>query len=129
MGVNGNLFDPSLAQTGTITLAYSYIGSNGCANSASQVVLVDLCTGNSEETLDTEVRLFPNPASDKLQLMMYGSAFPCVVSIYNTQGQQIDNYTCNKNKMTIDVEAYPAGIYFVSIKRKTTTISVKFIKN
>jgi hypothetical protein len=42
-GVTGNQFDPAMAGAGNHTVTYSFTDSNGCSNSATTTIVVEVC--------------------------------------------------------------------------------------
>lgn len=73
------------------------------------------------------LNVYPNPASDFVNVETENLNF---INIYNIQGQKISSFTVDDDVMTININDYPTGIYFVegvdmSFNRKVTRIVVK----
>lgn len=82
--------------------------------------------GNEEFTLLKDVKLYPNPVSNTLNLEL-----PSNVSIeksvfYNALGQIIKEST---NEVSWDVSALPSGVNFIKIYTDSGTKQLKFIKS
>ncbi|MGV3640460.1 MAG: T9SS type A sorting domain-containing protein, partial [Adhaeribacter sp.] len=89
-GVLNNKFTPSAAGVGTHTLTYTYSDAAGCTASASQPVVVEICTGLAEEEILKTMSLFPNPAQGTLQLAFRLPApGPLTVKLLSMSGQVV----------------------------------------
>ncbi|MDC8105148.1 T9SS type A sorting domain-containing protein [Chryseobacterium sp. B21-037] len=88
-------------------------------------------TTNSKNTkLDhiiTKIDVFPNPVKNILQIR---SPEPVnTIDIFDSMGRSVSHQSCGKGDCTINTSGYPAGIYLIKIKTKSTEISKKIIKN
>lgn len=74
------------------------------------------------------INIYPNPVTDNLNLdLELNEGFSSAV-IYNTLGEkvsEIDNYQSGES---IDVSAYPNGIYLITITNGNKVMNSKFIK-
>ncbi|MHC1708750.1 MAG: T9SS type A sorting domain-containing protein [Bacteroidales bacterium] len=79
-----------------------------------------------------ELYIFPNPASDILNLSLSnGKLSNWIVDIYNVHGQLIkhfNNVINNNEEIIIDVSDLNSGIYWIQLSDFQDTISGKFIK-
>jgi hypothetical protein len=66
----------------------------------------------------------PNPTSDFVQLHLTESAR---VSIYNTQGQMVNNGEYQPNQL-LDLSDLPSGLYFVSARSTSGVYSARLVK-
>jgi hypothetical protein len=70
---------------------------------------------------DEELRLYPNPVSDRLMVSYapVSSSTQVSISLYNAQGQVLLNQTLRKElgvfTHTIQVSTYSTGLYFVRL--------------
>jgi len=72
-----------------------------------------------------KLEVFPNPASKILNL---NSRFSnCEYSIFDVSGRKI-KYGRHSLKDEIDVEAFPAGVYFLRLKTSEGYFTSKFVK-
>jgi hypothetical protein len=83
----------------TVSWHYSYDGSN---------------TAIEDVVNHPEFQLYPNPASDFVQISLNGNY---VVSIYNTLGK-LERTATGSNLSTINLEGLVSGIHLVSIQTK-----------
>ena len=82
----------------------------------------------SENPLANKVFLFPNPASDFLELRLDDSITQGTYAISDTSGKQLVLESINSNTMRIDVPTLSRGLYFVTITTVAGTITFKFVK-
>lgn len=83
--------------------------------------------GESENTIKNKIKIYPNPASDKLFIEQ--SCDNCFIAIYSGQGQEICKYS-KIDKSGIDISQLSKGFYIYSItdRQNSTPIIGKFIK-
>ncbi len=80
---------------------------------------------------ESQLTLFPNPANDRLNIIIPGSIInndQFLYAISNVTGAEITNGTFNEKSNTVNVSQLPRGIYFISIKSDTEIYTKKFIK-
>ncbi|MCZ8284595.1 MAG: zinc-dependent metalloprotease, partial [Bacteroidia bacterium] len=110
-GVSGNTFSPTVAGAGTFTINYSYTNSNGCSNSTSKVITVQLCTG-LEEINGGEWSVYPNPAKESLVIKF--ASMPennAAVELYDATGKLVVSRRATEQSVTLDVQHMASGIY------------------
>ncbi|MGY0392211.1 T9SS type A sorting domain-containing protein [Bizionia sp. KMM 8389] len=81
--------------------------------------------GLEDDIYDFELKLYPNPASDRLFIKSNKTINR--LTIYNVNGQVIKQIHSISNG--VDVSSLPTGLYFLNIKTAKGEISKKFIKN
>jgi len=87
------------------------------------VVLPD-CINSTSSTHEIAMRLFPNPASEKIFIdspLWINEAY-----IFNSTGQLIYKQK-NVQDQTIDISSLPSGIYTIQLKNQQTSSSKKII--
>lgn len=72
------------------------------------------------------VRLYPNPASDNLNILISNTIELQKVSIYNLQGQQVDVFSGNQTNLNIS--KLKSGVYLVKIDTNQGTVNHQLIK-
>lgn len=73
-----------------------------------------------------KMRLYPNPASDNVFVLLPAGSGNCRLEITNTNGQIADCKTVS-GKTEFNVSNYPPGIYFVRAVGESYTGSVKMV--
>ena len=76
-----------------------------------------------KETNHSTTQIYPNPASDKINIVYHGEN-STKANIYNILGVQLKESVITKGINTIDIKALPKGIYFIKIEGK----AFKFVK-
>ncbi|NDI98388.1 S8 family serine peptidase [Flavobacterium sp. LaA7.5] len=85
--------------------------------------------GNKEYSLNgQQLRLFPNPADEKLTISLENSNGGFEIKIFNTLGQIVYGDTSLLNKKEIDIADLKSGIYFVEIKNQNKVYTKRIIK-
>lgn len=96
---------------------------NGCEYSFQQPVDVS-SLGITEN--DQRFTLFPNPATDQVQIV-FGSMAE-LISVKDIHGKVITTYAVDGNALVLDISSWSSGVYFVEILGETIIGTVKFLK-
>lgn len=86
--------------------------ANGC--SAEYAVQVPLVVGTDFPQDPVSLRLYPNPATDHIQIDMQG-AIPVAAQLFDVRGRLWASWDTENLKAPLDVTALPAGVYVVSV--------------
>lgn len=78
----------------------------------------------TEDAKKINLQIFPNPASDILNITQVSSS--ANYNIYNASGQLVSKGNISNNK--VNVSKLPKGIYFIEVQEKGQSSKVKFIK-
>lgn len=94
-----------------------------------QVAVASPCEFDAvvDKSLSKKIKLYPNPASEQIQLEMPDNFNPAWYSLKGVAGNQIiavENYDKNK---PIDVSFLSKGIYFLKLKSDKLTAAKRFI--
>ncbi len=88
----------------------------------SDIIAVESC----ESEIIEEIRLYPNPASEKLSLLLnHETEADCAILIYNQLGHEV--FASRKFIPVIDLTNFPAGVYTVRFYNNSTTINKKLV--
>jgi PKD repeat protein len=120
------------ARTYNVTAAGSYavqITSGQCSLMSGAVVL----TGSPEENIARQpFKLYPNPASDALNIELPALKKPVKVTIYNTLGMKLAEQEAAPHQtdglIKLPVARYPNGHYFVRVTGEGIQYTQSFIK-
>jgi len=123
---NGNVvasFSPSVAGVGTHLITYSFDNGNGCVASASSTFEVG-CTNLAENSLENEVKLFPNPTNDMLNII--SGELILEVVILDQSGRIVDKFDARNNNLSRNVSNLNNGVYYIEIKTESNNKKMKF---
>jgi serralysin len=82
----------------------------------------------SENTSTNEIKVYPNPASNRINFQM-NCCKNLLVRICNLNGQTVFNQKGGLgNSFSIDVSAFEAAVYFIEISDGNTVYRTKFVK-
>lgn len=100
----------------------TFNSGTSCTDTICINVTVGMATTNPEEYLnDAEIRIFPNPASDKINFAFTGNDKGATdIFLYSLDGSVQQNHSVNATPgqpiKPIDISQLPSGIYFVTIR-------------
>lgn len=117
-------FGTSLIDAGNY---YIYaVDESGNVSLPSEMVTITL-PNSIEKTTNNSVNIYPNPASENLQIANCRNN--SIISIYNIYGQQIANYKTVSNRENLDISGLKSGIYLIKIQQENgDAVTVKFVK-
>ena len=77
-----------------------------------------------EQAEQTEVAIYPNPASDKVFVQLDGVDADeiCVLDIY---GKQVKRMAAAEGKQAIDLQGFAKGMYFVQVRDAGTVVATR----
>jgi len=113
--------------------------NTGLSNTVENVMHVEPCPGQEEEKFvkdsskqkiilpeaKTGVRIYPNPATDVVNINLSGVAGPSTVKIYSSNGELLKTLTTSKlqNYLQVNISGLKKGVYSIQL------ISVKEMKS
>lgn len=102
----------------------------GTQNVSNGGTCCSLPTGITAYVDESLVSVFPNPAADNLAVSFATPVNKATVKIVNVAGQIVKEINAvSGTSVTIDVAAFPAGVYFVETTNEGAVIHSKFVKN
>ncbi len=114
-----------LQQTGIYTLQIEKFGCKTVSNPI-EIIVENILSG--EEAGDIQVKAFPNPASETLQIVLPAMGeSKATIKLFNTRGEIImsDSFT---NSTMIDLKGIPDGVYLLSFDLNNKQFVKKIIK-
>jgi hypothetical protein len=88
----------------------------------------DATVGTFDQQLDQTLKVFPNPATDRLNVA-FGQAVegPVALRLINLQGQMLTQQALNSvsGTLELDISQLPGGIYFLNVQTQQGTVSRK----
>ena len=124
-GMNLNVFQPSVADTGIHVIYYAYQDLNGCIGIDSVTTIVDVCNSINYMPFDL-CSFFPNPA-DNLVMLNFSRQTNGKINLLNAMGISVLNREISDSELLIDVSFMPSGLYFFKIEFDNKTIYRKII--
>ncbi|MFA5782131.1 MAG: SBBP repeat-containing protein, partial [Bacteroidales bacterium] len=125
VNASGNIYVAGVFRSPTITF-----GSTTLTNASLDDIFLaklgsDTITKINELSNSLNISVFPNPATNNI---IIESPHQAVIEISNIQGQLIKTLAANSNKTSVDVSAFPSGMYFVKVKAEKGIAVKKFVK-
>jgi Secretion system C-terminal sorting domain/SprB repeat len=113
-GVNGGSFDPANANAGANIITYTYTDAQtGCSASNTDIIVVDACTGVSENLVADAFSIYPNPNNGNF-LLQLNTTQAATIFIYDAIGQLVQTKKILPHvQQQISIES--AGVYLISI--------------
>jgi PKD repeat protein len=113
-GATGN----TIAINPTVTSVYTVTGSdpgNACVSTRIFTFSILPCTGIEESDLDKNcLRIFPNPAGNKLMVTTCLATVSGIIKIYDTSGKKVMELT-TQNNQEIELSLSPAVYYLILV--------------
>ena len=91
-----------------------------------QVLIIDNTVNSTENILDYPVEIFPNPATDVLQLN-FGDLQVEQLELYNTVGQMVVQTPIKNTQTTLNISDLERGIYVVKLYAKEGIVTRKIL--
>jgi hypothetical protein len=123
-----NSTNTTLSLSPLVTNVYTVKGTdaNGCSNTATVSVIVNLCSGLASNSAEIKmVKVFPNPFSDICQIEM---ALDAEVTLSDITGKQVFKTHYAAGNHTVDLSTVPSGIYLLRLTSGNTTENLRLMK-
>lgn len=120
--------------TETTTYEVTATNSNGCVRTGQVTVVVDICSGVSEELTNGEIKVFPNPTNGVINVEFLAEGNDdVVIRVYDLLGslknEQVFTRRGTQFKQNLDVSDFVEGVYYLEIEVDGNTFTRKLIKN
>jgi hypothetical protein len=83
-------------------------------------------TSVAEQQLSSQLKAFPNPATDLLQLQLQNNQASALVQLYDLSGREVKRVLMSEMQTTLDISDLAAGMY--NLRMKGAAGSLKIIK-
>jgi PKD repeat protein len=114
----------SITTGGTYSLLVT--NTDGCSSSDSIQIIEDPCASLNEQIV-LELTLMPNPTRDIAYIKTSGLNIT-KISIYNAEGQFVNELTNIDEEVLIDLSTFSRGVYFVKAIYKEGSLVRKLVK-
>ncbi|MFC4633094.1 DUF1028 domain-containing protein [Dokdonia ponticola] len=97
-----------------------------------QILYDDFVLSLPDNSLENNVRIFPNPVSDQFQVLLPPATFISKIEVFDMSGKQVylqTQFTGLDTGEVIDSRSFTKGVYFVRITSPQKTHTLKIIKN
>lgn len=106
-------------EVGFYTFRITVISNKGCVASDDIMVKVFAPTGINRLDSNETLKIFPNPAHDKLNLTFEDNCFfESTINLIDITGETIKIWNTHTNELTLDIHDVPKGLYFISIRNE-----------
>lgn len=109
------------AYNGYVVIAYDEDPSK------MMVIQPDDTTGAQAQNAGGDIRIFPNPASDKVFVQLSPNTAYASISLFNGIGQELMKYTCSRNVYELSTSQLPNGIYFLKVEEAQRSKEFKLL--
>jgi hypothetical protein len=119
-----NYISLTFSTSGQACVAYS----DGGVSWEATVMKYDSVYDGINELQGSGIKLYPNPATDKITVET--SATPAInqLTIMDLNGQELITRQITEPKTQIDISSLPSGVYFVRLTKDKTVEVGKFVK-
>lgn len=128
---NGNTTSSiSVSPTIDVTYYYTVVGTdtNNCIATASQSLIVSKCTGFEKTFSDaSQINVYPNPSTGVFNVELTSNATKDI-QVIDLTGRIIYAEKTSTNKLSLNLNAYPAGIYYLKVNAENAIKTIKLIK-
>jgi len=108
--------------------ATSHNNTPTSTNILTGAFLLPKITSSSHVFLDSNLKVFPNPTVDQLNIDNIDPSVFNYLEVASISGQVMMRSAIKENTVTVDMSAYPAGVYLISMQGKGVVINKKIIK-
>jgi photosystem II stability/assembly factor-like uncharacterized protein len=77
---------------------------------------------------DLNVKIFPSPATDRINIEIVDPAKPAILVILDASGRAMMNREIHGTQTQIDISGWPRGIYYVSVRQEKKTTTKKVVR-
>jgi hypothetical protein len=120
--MSGAYFDPVPAGYGVQSIIYTYTDSNGCSNSDTANVYIDLCTEIQNREILSGLMIAPNPFNTETRIVFAQEQKQAVVRITDLMGKEIKRFLFSGSQLDIERGEMVNGVYFIEIVRENSTV-------
>jgi hypothetical protein len=124
--------------TNVVVIDAGELNNNTLRRSAVTIIKTDICTGTGLFTdvadnrlPDNAIKVYPNPAHGQMTVEINVESNtginPSNIQVFDAVGRMIHTNRTSGETMTVDVSAYPHGIYFLKVEQGGKYAVKKFV--
>lgn len=108
---------------------YVVVTTNGCSGTSNRVNVDGLSLNELRLSAD-DLKLYPNPATNSINVANKSNLRMKSIQVTNVLGQQLKSFEVNEKRFTINVSDLPDGIYqvIISFEQGTVVRTISVIK-
>lgn len=121
--------DPANSEVGVYEITYE-VSVNDCESSASQIIVIDPCTGVGEFERDVKLVFYPNPADDFVFVNLSELEGSYTFELLDLTGKVAVHKILSAGKeQAVEVSSLESGIYLIRISADEMNIIKKMLIN
>ncbi|MFN8300481.1 MAG: choice-of-anchor Q domain-containing protein [Chitinophagales bacterium] len=128
--VSNNAVNLLNAAPGNYTINYSYTDTNGCSNSGTALLTIQVCGGILETANTIQMDLFPNPAMQQVTVRASDINGKVMLRATDLTGQILLQRELNASgnmEQFISVAEWPAGMYQIQLTNGDYTATQRLV--
>ena len=109
------------------------VGGGFCTDTVARTLEVNWPVGIGEHTETIQIRIYPNPASDKVYInFTHPLNEPLNLELYDLAGKQLEQATRSLSKgiqsMSLNLDGLASGLYMLKLSNQSELKTKKLIK-
>jgi hypothetical protein len=119
----------SVVVTPSASTVYSVTGTStaGCSGTSTVGVTVVICTGlASGSTVNSEVRIFPNPNTG--EFFIQSASLISRIEIFDVRGNLLLSKEIRSENKSVNISEFANGLYFVKVSGESGSSLIKILK-
>lgn len=123
---------------GSYEITYNVCDSNGnCADEVTRTVIVvapcaidcsgECFVGINDPAIQAAIEVYPNPASNVINIELNEAAANAQVRTFNTAGQLMKVMEMNSGSASMDISELPTGVYYLEVATENGTAIEKIV--
>jgi len=111
---------------GNQTYSVTVTGANGCTGEDAVVAEYSMCVGVNENANNSNVSLFPNPATDLVTFLSEGTNIT-EVQIFDLTGKMVYNNLPTSDRLDVNTSEFASGTYIVKVITNNESVTRRLI--
>lgn len=99
--------------------------ANGCF--ATDSLVVDILFVGIGETHENAILVYPNPASEELNVILPLSFRNAQLALFSMSGQLVENQQTSQDRVSIDLSRLNPGIYILTLQKEDVKLSHRIV--
>ncbi len=124
VGMYNDIFYPDSAGPGSHPISYVYTTPQGCSASAVDSILVEVCPGFEDLSLNYSCKLYPNPAHESIIIETEGLKGDYSIEIIDNKGSILQNLESNTSINKVQLISYTPAVYYYRIVQEKKILYV-----